>query len=324
MMRAGFIGLIGQPNSGKSTFLNFMVKEKVSIVSSKPQTTRRRIQGILTVPTDAENSQPSGQIVFVDAPGLLKQEHAGKTGLNSFLAREALDVCQNSDALLGFLNLDEEKKENIEEVIRLVRNSRKPYAFLITKVDQTDVFYRKTKVRELLDPHEKIFELGFLHESDADGEDIILQKNLNETLKREDFVQELLQMVPPSPQLLFSEEDFTTENTRDLVSEFVREKCLAHLHQEVPFQLAVGVHKFDETSNRIPHIDLVIMVPKESHKRIVIGKGGEMIKKIGTEAREEIEDLLGQKVFLNLNVAVKEAWDQNSQIMKEFKYVLPN
>jgi GTP-binding protein Era len=194
----------------------------------------------------------------------------------------------------------------------------------MTKVDQSDLFYRKSKIRELLDSSELVFELGFLHDTRNDKQDVVLQKNINETKSREEFIEDLLRLVPESPQLLYPEDHFTTENTRDLVSEFVREKCLAHLHQEVPFQLAVQVHKFDESSHRLPHIDLVITVPKETHKRIVIGKAGEMIKRIGSESRAEIEELLGQKVFLNLNVAVKEDWDQNTQLMKEFKYVVPN
>lgn len=315
-MKAGFIGLIGQPNSGKSTFMNYFVKEKVSIVSSKPQTTRRRVQGILTLPP--EEKSEGGQIIFVDAPGLIQSKANGKGGLNLFLEKEALEVMQSSDVILGFLHLDEEKRENIEEVIQLVRKSGKPYAFLITKVDQTELYYRKSKIRELLKEDERVYELGFLHEK----KDIILQKNLNEGLNQDQFVQELLSLLPENPNYLFAEDDFTTENTRDLVAEYVREQCLGLLHQEVPFQLAIQVHRFDENSGKIPHLDLIIMVPKESHKRIVIGKGGEMIKKIGSESRQEIQKLLGQQIFMTLNVTVKEGWDQNPQIMKELKYVV--
>lgn len=294
--------------------MNFMVQEKVSIVSSKPQTTRRRIQGILTV-------EGEGQIIFVDAPGLIE----AKKGLNAFLEKEAHEVIQSSDALLGFLNIDEEKKENIETVLKLLRESRKPYAFLIAKIDQTEFFYRKDKVREMLRPEEKAFEMGHIHQSRSKQElDIILQKNLNETLTKEAFTKEILEMLPESKALLFDGDDFTTENTRDLVSEFVREQCLHHLHQEIPFQMAVQVHKFDEEALPVPRIDINLIVAKDGHKRIVVGKGGEMIKKIGSDARKEIEKLMGQKIFMSLNVVVKEGWDENSNMMKELKYVLPN
>ena len=295
--KAGFLGLIGQPNAGKSTLMNFLVDEKVSIVSAKPQTTRRRILGIWS--TDA------GQLVFVDAPGLIKPDQ----GLNGFLAREAQDVIESSDALLAVIATDEDKPEDAEKVIELVSKSGKPWIGVITKTDIEDKAHRIMILKKMI-------------ESNGGKALSVSAKTFSKDEDREAMLIEFLNLMPDSPAPLYDAELFTNENVRDMVTEIVREKCFDNLHQEVPYNLAVRIIKFEENAAPVPKIYAEIMVSRESHKAIIIGKGAAVIKKIGMEARKEIEKLMGEKIFLDLKVAAKPEWFANKRIMKELGYVV--
>lgn len=294
--RAGFIGLIGQPNAGKSTLMNFLIDQKVSIVTSKPQTTRRRILGI----QNNENSQ----IVFIDAPGLIKAEK----GLNAFLEKEAQDVIKESDALLAVLSIDEKDADAIEKVITLVKNSKKPWMGIITKTDVADKAHRiliiKSMVEEL---GVKCLQVSCMRDG-QEGRDFVLK--------------EIETLLPESEAPLYDEELYTTENVRELTAEIIREKCFENLEHEIPFQLAVQIRKFDENAKPCPHIYVDVMVSKESHKPIVIGQKAQVIKKISQESRLQVEKMMDQKVFLELNVVVKENWFDQSQFMKELGYII--
>lgn len=294
--KAGFLGLIGQPNAGKSSLLNFLVKEKVSIVTSKPQTTRRRIMGVW--------SADEGQIVFVDAPGLVKST----SGLNTFLEKEAHDVIKSSDAIVAVLSLDEATAERNAEILDLVTKSKKPWIGVVTKTDLKDMEHRVLILK------------GMIEERGGKALSVSIKKDKAED--REAILLELLQILPQAEAPLYDTEMYTTENVRDLVEEIVREKCFEVLNHELPYQLAVQVRKFDEDAKPCPKIYADIMVGRDSHKPIVIGKGAENIKKIGQFARKEIESLMGEKVFLDLNVTVKENWFENKQTLKELKYVV--
>lgn len=294
--RAGFIGLIGQPNAGKSTLMNFLIDQKVSIVTSKPQTTRRRILGI--------QNTAGAQIVFIDAPGLVRAEK----GLNAFLEKEALDVIKESDALLAVLSIDEKDSAAIEKVLELVKKSKKPWMGVITKTDVADKAHRILIVKAMVEEAgAKCLQVSCLKDG-AEGRRLMLE--------------ELERLLPESPAPLFDEELYTTENMRELVAEIVREKCFDNLSHELPFQLAVQVRKFDETAKPCPHIYADVIVAKESHKRIVIGQKAQVIKKISQESRQEVEKLMGQKIFLELNVAVRENWYEQHQFMKELGYII--
>lgn len=297
--KAGFLGLIGQPNAGKSTLMNFLVDEKVSIVSAKPQTTRRRILGMW--------SSDQGQIVFVDAPGIVKAED----GLNGFLAREAQDVIGNSDALLAIVSVDTDKSEQAEQVIDLVAKSGKPWVAVITKVDLEEKSHRVMILKKMIeDKGGKVFSTSVLDEDAKED--------------REDLLLEFLQLLPDSPAPLYDTELFTDENTREMVAEIIRERCFENLHQEVPYNLAVRIIRFDEIAKPIPKIYAEIIVAKESHKAIVIGKGASVIKTIGMEARKEVEKLMDEKIFLDVQVMCKPEWFDNKRIMKELGYVIDN
>ena len=294
--RAGFIGLIGQPNAGKSTLMNFLIDQKVSIVTSKPQTTRRRILGI--------HNNANSQVVFIDAPGLVKAEK----GLTAFLEKEALEVIRESDALLAVLSIDEKDSDAIEKVINLVKNSRKPWMAIITKTDVSDKAHRILIVKSMVEElGVKCLQVSCL----KDGEE-----------GRELILAEIEALLPASIAPLYDKELYTTENVRELVAEIVREKCFENLEHEIPFQLAVQVRKFDENAKPCPHIYVDVMVSKDSHKPIVVGKGAQVIKKISQESRTEIEKLMDQKIFMELKVVVKENWFDQQQFMKELGYVV--
>lgn len=292
--RAGFVGLIGLPNSGKSTLMNAMVGEKVSIVTAKPQTTRRRVMGLV--------SHEDFQIVVVDAPGVVN----AKSGLNMFLAEEARDVISESDVLVAVLNIDERSAEQLEQILTLVKESGKPWVALIHKVDLPEL-HRPQILRDKLAP------LGV---PVIQGSALTEPAGLVETL-----LKTLQPMLPEAGGPMYDKELYTLSTTRELCAEIIREKCFETLHQEVPFGLAVKVLKFDEESDVIK-IHSEILVSKENHRPIVIGAGGSALKKIGTEARKEIEKLLGEKVYLDLQVQSKRDWQKNRGIMKELGYVL--
>ena len=293
--RAGFVGLIGLPNSGKSTLMNAMVGEKVSIVTSKPQTTRRRVMGLLT--------GDKYQFVFVDAPGVVR----AKSGLNMFLREEALDVAAHSDLLLVVLNIDEKDPAQLDEIVKLAVESGKPWIALIHKTDLPDI-HRPQILRDKLSQYNVPVIQGSAKE---DPESL-----------REKLIEEIRERLPFSDGPLYDAELYTLSSVKELSCEIIREKCFETLHQEVPFGLAVRILKFDEESPVI-RIFAEILVSKENHRGIVIGKGGQALKAIGTEARKEIEKLVGQKIFLDLQVASKKDWQKNPGVMRELGYVLP-
>lgn len=293
--KAGFVGLIGEPNAGKSTLMNFLVREKVSIVTPKPQTTRRRIHGIHT--------EDKGQIIFVDSPGLI---HA-KDGLNAFLEFEALEVIRESDALIAVLSLDTEKKESLVEILELVAKSKKPWFAVITKIDMVDKSHRALIIREMLEKYGvKVFSLS-LKDQDYENE-------------RQTILDYAISLLPVTNKPLYEDDIYTTESVRQLACEIVREKCFEFCHQEVPYNIAVRSILFDETSKKVPHVSLEIVVAKDNHKGMVIGKAGENLKRIGSEARKDIEKVLGEKIFLDLKVSYRENWYKNEHIMKELGY----
>ena len=295
--KAGFLGIIGQPNAGKSTLMNWLVDEKVSIVTSKPQTTRRRILGIW--------STEAGQVVFVDAPGIINADK----GLNGFLAKEAQDVIDSSDALIAVVSIDEGKPEECQKVIDMVAAAGKPWFGVITKTDIEEKAHRILILKQMIE------------EKKGKAFSISVQKSKDDIEEREAFLIECLEMMPESPAPLYDVELFTNENVRDMVSEIIREKLFESLHHEIPFESAVRVIRFEEEAKPVPKIYAEILVSRESHRPIVVGKEAKMIKHIGMESRKEIEKLMGEKVFLDLQVLVRDEWYDNTRMMKELKYV---
>lgn len=296
--KTGFVGFIGLPNAGKSTLLNALVNEKVSIVTPKPQTTRRRVLGIA--------SFEQAQAILVDAPGIVEASR----GLNAFLEEEARDVMSESDLIVAVLNIDEDSKSKLEKVLDLVVSAHKPWFYVITKVDQINFFHRKEQLKNLIKeryPDVKGFEF-----SNQWGEDL-------QTF-RADFFTYLLPLLPDMAGPLYDPELFTPHSLRELVAEIIREKCFEELTHELPYQIAIRIRSFEE-GEKLTKIEADILVGKENHKPMVIGAKATRIKQIGMKAREAIEVLLDQQVFLHLTVVVRDNWMENRLIMKELGYV---
>jgi len=285
------VAIIGEPNAGKSTLLNLLLESKVAIVTPKPQTTRQRITGILNT--------PSAQLVFVDSPGILTSD----TGVNAFLKEEYQDVIKNSDVLIVLLGADQ-KMDRFEEILKIGEAAKKPWQAFVSKYD--------------INKHDPIDLMNLLQKYKQ--EFITISARISEVETRRSVLDAITPLLPMSPARLYPEELYTTQSVREMCAEIIREKCFENLHQEIPYGLAIRIEKY--TEEKTHHISANIVVEKESHKGIVIGKGGLMLKKIGTESRLEIQTLVDAKVFLELHVSVKENWTYNKQLMKELGYVI--
>lgn len=296
--RAGFVGLVGLPNSGKSTLVNALVGEKVSIVTAKPQTTRQRVMGVL--------SDKKSQILFVDAPGYVR----ACSGLHRFLADEYRAVIQDSDVLVAVLHRDHLGHCKAEELIRLVQTCAEAGKKWMVVITQADC------------PQPQCW--GVLLQS-LEGYSVPLVTV--SALKRPKQARELLlpqirNLLPESPAPLYDPEIYSTQNLREMAEELVREKCFELLHQEIPYGLAVKVKKFVENEAPIVRIDADILVNKQGHRGIVVGRGGRSLQRIGQRARVDLEKLLGRQVYLKLHVVACKNWVKNPSVLRELGYVV--
>lgn len=295
--RAGFIGVIGRPNAGKSTLVNWLTGEKVAIVTHKPQTTRKRVAGII--------NHEHSQIVLVDSPGIVK----ATKGLNRFLADEYRDVISGADALLVLLNVDEEKFDGLGEIIDLAKESGKPWLGVVNKIDLNNLSRRVSILRfQIESAGMKVIETS-AKEAKEDS--------------RLEILNALTALLPESPGPLYDPEIYTTTHIRDLTAELILEECFEKLHQEVPYGVAVRIVQFIEDQGDIVKIHAEVLVAKENHKPMVIGEKAQTIKAIGIGARAKIEKLVERKVFLDLRVSVRRDWFENSSMLKELGYVIP-
>jgi GTP-binding protein Era len=294
--RYGVVALVGRPNAGKSTLLNRILGQKVSIVSPKPQTTRNRIVGIL--------NEPRGQIAFLDTPGIHKPLHK----MNVRMMDHVRTSLGEADIVALLLDVSEGFGHGDQFVIDMLRKTpgRKRFA-LLNKID-------RLKKNKLLPIIERYNATGLFDEivpiSASKGEGI------------DDLLNLFFKNLEPG-QALYPTEEFTTQPERVFVAEIVREKVLTHTADELPYTTAVSVDRFeeDEAKNLIK-IYATIVVERESQKPIVIGKGAAMVKQIGTEARVELEAILGAKVFLDLHVAVHESWREDERFLGELEWPL--
>lgn len=295
--KAGFVGLIGLPNAGKSTLVNALIGDKVSIVTNKPQTTRQRITGVF--------SDESMQAVFVDAPGVVQ----AKKGLNKFLEDEYKNVVEESDVLVAVLNIDEKSPDGLDRIIEIVSTSGKPWIAIINKTDIKEKFHRililRNKVSDFGVP---VFEVSALKKPEV---------------VREDLLAALKERLPESPAPLYGDNIFTTQSVREMSAELIREKCFEVLHQEIPYGLAVRIIQFKEDEGPTVKIYAEIVLSKDNHRAMVIGEGGKRLKAVGVRARKDLETLLGRQVYLDLHVTIKKNWMQNEKMMKELGYVSP-
>jgi GTP-binding protein Era len=221
-------------------------------------------------------------------------------------------VIKESDALMLLLSLDTDSPEEAQKLVDTVAASRKPWIGVVSKIDLQDKIHRHLILKSMIEAKGgKALSLSCVKDYDGQKEE------------RETLLQDLLGMLPESPSPLHDVELFTPETLRTLVGEIIREKCFEFLHEEIPFQIAVRPILFKE-DEKIPHLAYEILVAKENHKGIVIGKDGNILKRIGTEARKEIERLMGEKVFLELKVGFRKDWQKDERIMKELGYVHDN
>lgn len=292
--RAGFVGIIGLPNAGKSSFLNSLLNEHLCIVSRKPQATRRRVQGVI--------SGEDYQIVFVDSPGFLKK---GKNALTEFISDEAKKIIDDVDVLLLLIPADLDSLREMEPLLEIVESSKKPVLFCMSKSD-----LKKTKVVESL--------LFRLSEKGLRGFPSSIKKNKEEDKQK--ILAQIAGVLPECNEPLYDTELYTTEKMRDIAGEMIREQCFELLEKELPFGIGVVVDSFKE-DEKILRIEASIIVEKDNHKGIVIGKGGSLLKKIGEQSRKKIEQMLGQKIYLGLHVSHKPNWTDQKRMMKELGYV---
>lgn len=292
--RAGFVALVGEPNAGKSTLMNALIGERVSIVTPKPQTTRGRVTGIL--------SDEKAQLVFVDSPGLIKST----SGLNTFLQDEARDVIESADVIVALLAADG-SEAFAKELIGSLRKSGKPFVVVVNKVDTLKGTATPKFFSYLVEEHIPFFSISAL-------------KRPAEA--RDEVIRVVSPLLPESPAPLYDDEIYTTQTLRELAGEAVREACFLNLKQEIPYGLAVRVREFKENDGPVVRIAAEIIIEKDNHKGIVIGSKGAMLKKIGSEARARIEKFVQRQVYLELYAVVKPNWFKNKKLMEELGYVV--
>jgi len=290
-VKAGFVSLIGRPNAGKSTLLNRMVGEKVAIVSNKPQTTRTRVVGVRTYDT-------RGQIVFVDTPGVHKPTHR----LNVRMVDVAREAMREVDLLALIVDASVKPGPGDRYLLKMVQDSGTPAVLVLNKVD----LVAKQKLLPLLDEYRQAHAfVEFVPISAADGTNVDVLEGV--------FLEHL-----PEGEPLYPPDYLTDQPERFYVAEIVREKVLQLTHDELPFSTAVVVDRFEEPDEGgLMNVYCTILVERESQKPIVVGKGGSMIKAIGTAARMELEKFFACRLYLDLHVKVKSEWRNDERVLDD-------
>ena len=288
---SGYVALIGRPNAGKSTLLNRLVGQKIAAVSDKPQTTRFRIQGIIT--------KPEGQVVFVDTPGVHQPGYELNRRMMAAVQEALLGVdlvCLLRDASVSTGNGD-------RFVLDLVKQSEKPALLLLNKIDKLE---DKVALLPLMD----------WYRDQYDWREIIPISALKDEMT-EVLLDSCLRHLPEG-EPIFSEDELTDQTVRTLVAEIVREKVLRSTGDEIPYVTAVVTERFEEVREDFARINCVIVVERTSQKKIIIGKGASRVKEIGIAARRDIEELLGHRVHLELFVKVEEDWRNDARLLDEY------
>jgi GTP-binding protein Era len=287
--KAGFVSIIGKPNAGKSTLMNALVGEKLSIITPKAQTTRHRILGMV--------NEEAYQIVFSDTPGIIKPRY----GLQDSMMNFVKGALSDADLILFMTDINEQHDES--DVLEKIINTTIPIIVLINKIDgatQEQVDEKTIYWEELLKP-KHIYAISALHKYNLDG-----------------IMETVLEFLPEHPPY-YDKEDLTDKNQRFFVSEIIREKIFNNYQKEIPYSTEVVITAFKE-EEKIVRISAEIIVERDSQKNILIGKGGSMLKKVGTEARKDIEKFLDQKVFLETFVKVLPDWRSKKNYLKSFGY----
>jgi len=290
-VRAGFVSIIGRPNAGKSTLLNRIIGTKIAIVSDKPQTTRTRIVGV--------KNYPDGQIVFLDTPGIHRPLHR----MNVRMVDAAVDTLREVDSVALVHDASTRPGKGDEYVSKLLRGVRVPVVLVLNKIDLVS----KPKLLPVIDQLRKWHDFA---------EIVPISASTGDGVER---LESLLLAQMPESEALYPEDFLTDQPERTLAAETVREKVLQHTRAELPFSTAVVVDRFEEPEKPggLLRLWCTILVEQESQKPIVIGRAGEMVKRIGTEARQDLERFFETKVFLDLRVKVKADWRDDERVLND-------
>ena len=310
--KAGFATIIGKPNVGKSTLMNRLIGQKIAITSYKPQTTRTQVRTILT--------EDRGQIVFLDTPGI----HRTKTRMGEFMVKAASSTLKEVDVVLWFVEPKEKMSEEDKGILKLLTEVRTPVLILINKIDSV----KKAQILPVIAVYQKAYDEAA--EAQAAEDEAAGRKARKSNLKGiipvsarsgdgvEDLLSSLFDLLPEG-EPFFPEDMVTDRSERFFVSEILREKILRMLSDEIPHGVAVEISKMQERGN-ILDIEAVIYCEKKSHKAIIIGKGGEMLKRIASRARVDMEEMTDMKVNLDVWVKVRDDWREKEYDLKEFGY----
>ena len=289
--KSGFVTLIGRPNVGKSTLMNYLIGQKIAITSNKPQTTRNRIQTVLT--TD------EGQIVFVDTPGI----HKAKNKLGEYMVNVAEKTLNEVDVVLWLVEPTTFIGAGEQHIAKQLQRVKTPVILVINKVDSV----KREEILPAIAAYKDIYDFADIVPVSARSGD-----NTDELLRV------IMKYLPYGPQF-YDEDTVTDQPERQIVAELIREKALHSLQDEIPHGIAVAIDRM-KMQNKVMHIDATIICERDSHKGIIIGKQGSMLKKIGSTARYEIERMLDCKVNLKLWVKVKKDWRDSEFLRKNFGY----
>lgn len=296
--RSGFVCILGRPNAGKSTLLNALVGEKLAIISPKPQTTRNRIQGIVNIPK--RKGQNGGQIVLIDTPGVHKPDSSlGRKMMVE--VREALEGC---DLVLVIMDVTHKLDPRDQFALQMVKQAG-TQAFLV--LNKVDLIREKAKLLPLIDEYRKLYDFSEVIPISA-----LKRKGLDELL-------ELVIAALPAGPAYFPEDQVTDQPARFMAAESVREQVLLNTKEEIPYATTVIVENFEE-EGKLTRIAATIYCERQGQKGILVGKGGQMLKKIGTAARMQIERMLGTKVFLELYVKVAPGWRDSRTFVDELDW----
>lgn len=292
-MKSGFVTIIGRPNVGKSTLMNHLIGQKIAIMSDKPQTTRNRIQTIVT--------DDRGQIIFIDTPGI----HDPKNKLGKFMNKSAETTLNEVDAVLWLVEPDKKIGKGDSYIIERLEKVTSPVILVINKIDTLE----KAEILEVIDTYKDKYEfLDIIPICAKDGEntDVLMDR--------------IFELMHEGPQY-YPEDMVTDQPERQIVAELIREKVLHLMQQEIPHGVAVVTDSMKQRGKQsLVDIDATIIVEKDSHKGMVIGKQGAMLKRIGSLARKDIENLLGSRVNLKIWVRVKKDWRDSDFLLKNYGY----
>ena len=291
--KSGFVALIGRPNVGKSTLMNHLIGQKIAITSKKPQTTRNRIQTVYTC--------DEGQIVFLDTPGI----HKAKNKLGEYMVDVAEKTLKEVDVILWLVEPSNFIGAGERHIAEILEKVNAPVLLIINKTDTVE----KDKILEFIDTYRKLFQFAEIIPCSA-----LRHQNTD------DIIPSIFKYLPYGPQF-YDEDTITDQPMRQIVAEIIREKALYDLNEEIPHGIAVVIDQMkDRPNGKIVDIDATIICERDSHKGIIIGKQGAMLKKIGSNARYELEQMLEQKVNLKLWVKVKKDWRDSDFLVKNFGY----